>query len=55
MVFKEVQARYGQVRMANPPEISFTGVFGLLKPAKLKATDEKCLESEQKAITDIRN
>ena len=55
MVFKEVQGRYGQVRMVNPPEISFTGVFGLRKPAKLKATDEKCLEREQKAITDIRN
>ena len=47
-VFKEVLARYGKVRMANPPEIAFTGVFGVLKPAKLKATD-------QKAITDIRN
>ena len=25
------------------PLISFTGVFGLLKPAKLKTIDQRCL------------
>ena len=49
------QARKQAKEMNLGPLISITGVLSLLNPSKLKATDQKCLESEQKAITDIRN
>ena len=37
------------------PLISLTGVFGLLKSDKLKATDQKCLKNEQIQIHFIEH